>query len=69
MAPVRRDVRGPDSTIGERRDDGLDERIYENVGGMERLVSAILGGAVLLRSAMKPTGLGSNGMRRGMRKR
>jgi uncharacterized membrane protein len=59
MAHVKREVRGPDSTFDERRDGGPDERLYENVGGMERLVSAVLDGALLLRSVMKPTGLGS----------
>jgi hypothetical protein len=58
MAHVR-DVRGTDSTLSEKREEGPDDRIYENVGRMERLVSAILGGALLLRSVMKPTGLGS----------
>lgn len=59
MAHVNREVRGSDSTFDERRDKGPDERTYENVGGMERLVSAILGGVLLLRSVRKPTGLGS----------
>ncbi|HKP01137.1 MAG TPA: DUF2892 domain-containing protein [Nitrospiraceae bacterium] len=59
MAPMVRDVSDSDSAVDDQGAGESDERTYQNVGGTERLVSAMLGGALLLRSVIKPSGLGS----------